>query len=56
MIADIDAFIDGLENGSSQLNLVRLDDPDFQAKMKELVPSFFPVKRRGRPSPYEGLP
>ena len=32
MIADIDAFIDGLENGSGQLNLVRLDDPDFRPK------------------------
>ena len=44
MIADIDAFIDGLENGSSQLNLVRLDDPDFQAKMKELDAYFSQLK------------
>lgn len=44
MIADIDAFIDGLENGSSQLNLVRLDDPDFQVKMKELDAYFSQLK------------
>lgn len=47
MIADIDAFIDdGLENGSGQLNLVRLDDPDFQAKMKELDAYFSQLKKR----------
>ena len=40
MIADIDAFIDGLENGSNERTGCL----------------FFPVKRRGRPSPYEGLP
>ncbi len=44
MIADIDAFIDGLENGSSKLNLVRLDDEDFQSKMKELDAYFSQLK------------
>ena len=32
MIADINAYIDGLQNGSSELDLVRLDDRDFQDK------------------------
>ena len=36
MIADINAYIDGLQNGSSELDLVRLDDRDFQDKMTEL--------------------
>ena len=36
MIADINAYIDGLRNGSSELDLVRLDDRDFQDKMSEL--------------------
>ena len=44
MIADIDAFIDGLENGSSKLDLVRLDDADFQAKMEELEAYFTQLK------------
>lgn len=44
MIADIDAFINGLEKGSSELNLVRLDDADFQAKMQELDAYFSQLK------------
>ena len=44
MIADIDAFINGLEKGNSELNLVRLDDADFQAKMQELDAYFSQLK------------
>lgn len=33
MIADIDAFIKGLRYGSRDLDLVRLNDTDFQNKM-----------------------
>ena len=40
MIADINAYIDGLRNGSSELDLVRLDDRDFQDKMTELASYF----------------
>lgn len=40
MIADINAYIDGLQNGSSELDLVRLDDRDFQDKMTELASYF----------------
>ncbi len=36
MIQDIEVFIDGLRNGNDELDLVRLDDIDFQNKMKEL--------------------
>lgn len=36
MIADIEAFIDGLRNGNEELGLVRLNDADFQNKMQEL--------------------
>lgn len=45
MITDIDAFIGGLENGSSTLDLVRLDDADFQAKMEELEAYFTQLKK-----------
>lgn len=44
MIQDIDAFIDGLRNGSDDLNLVRLDDKAFQAKMEELDQYFDQLK------------
>ena len=36
MIREIRTFIDGLRNGNDELNLVRLDDVDFQNKMQEL--------------------
>lgn len=44
MIADINAYIDGLQNGSSELDLVRLDDRDFQDKMTELASYFEELK------------
>ena len=44
MIQDIDAFIDGLRNGSDELNLVRLDDKAFQNKMEELDQYFDQLK------------
>ena len=44
MIADINAYIDGLRNGSSELDLVRLDDRDFQDKMTELASYFEELK------------
>ena len=36
MIQDIESYINGLRNGSSSLNLVKLNDADFQNKMQEL--------------------
>ena len=36
MIRDIESFIDGLRNGNTELDLVRLDDTEFQDKMQEL--------------------
>ena len=44
MIGDIDAFIDGLRYGSSELNLVCLKDKDFQNKMTELDGQFEDLK------------
>ena len=44
MIADINAYIDGLRNGSSELDLVCLDDRDFQDKMTELAAYFEDLK------------
>ena len=40
MINEIRTFIDGLRNGNDELNLVRLDDVDFQNKMQELDDKF----------------
>ena len=40
MIHDIRTFIDGLRNGNDELNLVRLNDVDFQNKMQELDEGF----------------
>lgn len=40
MIHDIRTFIDGLRNGNDELNLVRLNDVDFQNKMRELDDKF----------------
>ena len=45
MIRDIDSFIDGLRNGNEDLNLVRLNDPAFQDKMKELEDYFQILKQ-----------
>ena len=36
MIDSVVSYIDGLRFGSTELNLVRLDDSDFQTKMTEL--------------------
>ena len=44
MIADVTSFIDGLRNGSSELDLVRLDDSKFQNKMEELDAYFEDLK------------
>lgn len=44
MIADVNAYIDGLRNGSSELDLVCLDDRDFQDKMTELAAYFEDLK------------
>ena len=44
MIADIDAFIAGLRYGSDDLDLVRLNDTDFQNKMTELAGQFEDLK------------
>ena len=60
MIQEIESFIDGLRNGNKELNLVRLDDSDFQAKMEELNEYFLMLKqeitgsRRPRRSPPPG--
>ena len=40
MIHEIRSFIDGLRNGNDKLNLVRLNDIDFQNKMQELDEKF----------------
>ena len=45
MIQEIESFIDGLRNGNKELNLVRLDDSDFQAKMEELNEYFLMLKQ-----------
>ena len=44
MIADIDAFIEGLRYGSRELDLVRLNDTDFQNKMTDLAGQFEELK------------
>ena len=45
MIADIDAFIEGLRYGSRELDLVRLNDTDFQNKMTDLAGQFEELKK-----------
>ncbi len=45
MIADVTSFIDGLQNGSDELDLVRLNDKKFQDKMKELDADFEELKQ-----------
>ena len=46
MIADIDAFIDGLRFGSDELSLVRRNNDAFQSKMQELDDYFQHSSRR----------
>ena len=56
MIHDIRTFIDGLRNGNDELNLVRLDDVDFQNKMQELDEGFSDLYKEiclGRSEGYE---
>lgn len=45
MIADIDAFIEGLRYGSRDLDLVRLNDTYFQNKMTDLAGQFEELKK-----------
>ena len=45
MIQEIESFIDGLRNGNKELNLVRLEDSDFQTKMEELNEYFLMLKQ-----------
>lgn len=40
MIKDVESYIDGLRYGSDDLDLVRLDDEAYQAKMTELADRF----------------
>ena len=40
MIQEVRSFIDGLRNGNTKLNLVYLNDTDFQNKMQELDEGF----------------
>lgn len=40
MIQEVRSFIDGLRNGNTKLNLVYLNDTDFQNKMQELDEDF----------------
>lgn len=45
MRREIEAYIQGLREGDASLPLVRLSDPDFQAKMKELSGYYLQVKQ-----------
>lgn len=45
MIQEIESFIDGLMNGNKELNLVRLEDSDFQTKMEELNEYFLMLEQ-----------
>ena len=40
LLGDVASYIEGLRFGSSELDLVRLDDADFQAKMAALSSEF----------------
>lgn len=44
MIATVEAIIDGLRFGSDELDLVRLEDTEFQGKMDELAAYFTELK------------
>lgn len=46
MLADIDAFIDGLRFGSDELNLVRLNNDAFQSKCRSWTTIFKHSSRR----------
>ena len=40
LLKAVDSYINGLRYGSDDLNLVRLDDDEYQAKMTELAGYF----------------
>ena len=44
MIETVEAIINGLRFGSDELELVRLEDTEFQGKMDEQVPAYFHQK------------
>lgn len=44
MIESVDSYIDGLRYGSDDLDLVRLDDDAYQAKMTELSEYFYDLR------------
>lgn len=46
MRREIEAYIQGLREGDASLSLVRLSDPDFQDKMKELSGYYLRSSRR----------
>lgn len=45
IIATLDGYIDGIQNGSTQLELVRIDDEDFQDRMKVLSAEWLRLKQ-----------
>ena len=45
MLADVESFIDGLQAGSEELQLVKLKDTKFQSKMEELRADFYDLRR-----------
>ena len=56
MIQEVKSFIDGLRNGNTKLNLVYLNDTDFQNKMQELDEGFSDLYKEiclGRSEGYE---
>lgn len=56
MIQEVKSFIDGLRNGNTKLNLVYLNDTDFQNKMQELDEGFSGLYKEiclGRSEGYE---
>ena len=56
MIQEVKSFIDGLRNGNTKLNLVYLNDRDFQNKMQELDEGFSDLYKEiclGRSEGYE---
>ena len=56
MIQEVRSFIDGLRNGNTKLNLVYLNDTDFQKKMQELDEGFSDLYKEiclGRSEGYE---
>lgn len=48
MIETVEAIINGLRFGSDELDLVRLEDTEFQEKMDELAADFTELKKKSR--------